>query len=155
MANKRNQVNLWELPRKTGHKLWAWKLWKVSKTKKITQSVALDFGANDKKDPTMCFPWIKLAWLQYIIIAFFNYLSEAEVLEKEAFSVTGATQTRKRKKKARHYHTCKRPIKGHSKIKDCPRNMAKQAWIRTVFFYPRLQLFILFSLINLIWLYTC
>ena len=68
---------------------------------------------------------IGLAAVYYYCL--FNYLSEAEVLEKEAFSVTDATQTRKRKEKARHYHTCKRPIKGHSKIKDCPRNMAKQA----------------------------
>lgn len=51
----------------------------------------------------------------------------AEVLENEAISVTDATQTRKRKRKAGHCHTCKRPIKGHSKIKDCPRNMAKQS----------------------------
>lgn len=50
-----------------------------------------------------------------------------EVLEKEAISVTDATQTRKRKRKAGHCHTCKRPIKRHSKIKDCPRNMAKQS----------------------------
>ncbi|XP_067054566.1 uncharacterized protein [Acropora muricata] len=51
----------------------------------------------------------------------------AEVLEKEAFSVTDATQTRKRKRKAGQCHTCKRPMKGHSRIKDCPRNMAKQS----------------------------
>lgn len=51
----------------------------------------------------------------------------AEVLEKEAFSITDATQTRKRKRKAGQCHTCKRPMKGHSRIKDCPRNMAKQS----------------------------
>lgn len=55
------------------------------------------------------------------------YLSVAEVLEKEALSVTDATPSRKRKRKAGHCHSCKQPMKGHSKIKDCPRNMAKQS----------------------------
>ena len=99
----------------------------ISKAKKSTQS---DFGANYEKNTTMCFPWIKVAWLQY--------LSVAEVLEKEAFSVTDATRTRKRKRKVGQCHTCKRPMKGHSRIKDCPRNMAKQSWIQTVFFLPTL-----------------
>ena len=48
------------------------------------QSGALDFGANYEKNTTMCLPCIKLAWPQYIINVFKNYLSVTEVSEKEA-----------------------------------------------------------------------
>ena len=125
----------------------------MANKKKWSQSLKTSTKNRSKVvDTTMCFPWIKVAWLPYIINVLSNYLSVNEVLEKKAFSVTDATQTRKRKRKAGYCHTCKKPMKGHSKIKDCPRNMAKQLWIRTVF-YPHLQMFIRFSLKNLIWLY--
>jgi len=47
----------------------------------------------------------------------------AEVLEKETSNVSEATPSRKRKRKAGHCRVCKRPVKGHKNLTDCPRNI--------------------------------
>ena len=116
------------------------------------QSGALDFGANDEKKTTMCLPCIKVAWPQYFINVFKNYLSVTEVSEKEALiSLMLHQQERGRGKQVTAIH---------AKSKDTANSkIAQGIWQRSrefkQFFCPRLQMFICFPLIKLIWLSTC
>ena len=120
----------------------------ISKTKKSTQS---DFGANDEKDTTMCFPWIKVAWLQYILL--YKIISQWLRYWKRRLSVSLMLrkQERGRGKQVNATHV-KDPWKDTAESK-----IAQGIWQSShefkQFFVPRLQMFICFSLLNLIWLY--
>ena len=63
-------------------------------------------------------------------------------------------QERGRRKHVTTIHV-KDPSKDTAKSKIAQGTWQSRREFEHFFFYPRLQLFILFSLINLIWLYTC
>lgn len=122
----------------------------ISKAKKSTRS---DFGANDEKDTTMCFPWIKVAWLQYILM-FYKIISQWLRYWKRRLSVSLMLrkQERGRGKQVNATHV-KDPWKDTAESKIAQGIWQSSHEFKQFFFLPRLQMFICFSLLNLIWLY--